>query len=395
MRNHENATDPSPEAARDPLAGRLGHLTPSQEAAFTILKQRVIEENVLVPGPLAHQIEYDDSTVIRYLRARRWNVDGALKQLKATADWMTTENIDTTYDEIEVEEFRAARRLGPRYTGARDRAGNPITVFRMDSLSDEDIKGFNKDHARSDLRTSIMTRVGVNFTGVSVIRLVSIADEELTLSGVMCASRQTGTCFYLPLLNELPRANPEVPIDSFTNIIDLSNMSLTKFWALRGYLHRSSTLATAHLPETLGILYIIGAPSIWSVVYGVAKKWFDEGTTSKFRVLSASEVFTGLSETIDPKSIPEAYGGKLKWHWDLNHGAPVVNQDVRELLGLGPDEVPPSGPLRYSASTGLQVVGKGRTEAELAYNGRGRRPAKERTAAPESNGASSNTSTTT
>ncbi|KDE08010.1 hypothetical protein, variant [Microbotryum lychnidis-dioicae p1A1 Lamole] len=274
---------------------------------------------------------------------------------------MTTENIDTTYDEIEVEEFRAAHRLGPRYTGARDRAGNPITVFRMDSLSDEDIKGFNKDHGRSDLCTSIMTRAG--------------------------------TCFYLPLLNELPRANPGVPIDSFTNIIDLSNMSLTKFWALRGYLQRSSTLATAHLPETLGLLYIIGAPSMWSVVYGVAKKWFDEGTTSKFRVLSASEVFTGLSETIDPKSIPEAYGGELKWRWDLNHGAPVLDQDVRELLGLGPDEVPPSGPLRYSASTGLQVVGRGRTEAELAYNGRGRRPAKERTAAPESNGASGDTST--
>ncbi|SCV69130.1 BQ2448_2150 [Microbotryum intermedium] len=343
----------SPEAPRDPLAGRLGHLTKTQEAAFTTLKQRVIEDKVLVPGPLSHQVEYDDATVIRYLRARRWNVESALKQLKATADWMTTEDIDTAYDEMGVEDFQAAHRLGPSLR-ARDRAGNPITVFRMDSLSDEDIKEFNKDHVRSGRRTSIMTR--------------------------------TGTTFYLPLLNALPHPNQEVPIDSFTSIIDFSNMSLTKFWALRGYLQLSSTLFTAHLPETLGTLYIIGAPSIWSAVYGIAKNWFDEGTTSKFRVLSASEVFTGLSQTIDPKSIPEAYGGELKWHWDRNQGAPVLDQDARDLLGLGPDEFVPAGPLRYSESTGLQVVGKGRTEAELAYNGRGRRPAKEATADPVSNG---------
>ena len=77
----------------------------------------------------------------------------------------------------------------------------------------------------------------------------------------------------------------------------------------------ASTLATAHYPETLDRIFVIGAPSFFPTVWGWIKRWFDPITTSKIFILSAAEMKETLESFIEPENIPTKYGGTLDFKW--------------------------------------------------------------------------------
>lgn len=64
------------------------------------------------------------------------------------------------------------------------------------------------------------------------------------------------TRFVLPLCSALPRPNPETPISSTTNIVDITGVGLKQFWNLKSHMQDASTLATAHYPETLDRIFV-------------------------------------------------------------------------------------------------------------------------------------------
>lgn len=136
--------------------------------------------------------------------------------------------------------------------------------------------------------------------------------------------------FVMPLCSALPRPNPETPIVSSNNIVDVSGVGLKQFWNLKGHMQDASVLATAHYPETLDRIFIIGAPSFFPTVWGWIKRWFDPVTTSKIFILSASEVTPTLTSFMDPSSIPKQYGGELDWKWG---DMPNLDEPARELIG--------------------------------------------------------------
>jgi hypothetical protein len=91
----------------------------------------------------------------------------------------------------------------------------------------------------------------------------------------------------------------------------------------------ASTLATAHYPETLDRIFIIGAPAFFPTVWGWIKKWFDPITTSKIFILSHSDVKKTLEEFIDPANIPQKYGGQL----DFKFGdMPILDPAYKDVL---------------------------------------------------------------
>lgn len=122
------------------------------------------------------------------------------------------------------------------------------------------------------------------------------------------------TRFNMPFSTQLvDREHPDVPITLSTNIVDISGVGLKQFWNLKNHMQAASQLATAHYPETLDRIFIIGAPMFFSTVWGWIKRWFDPITVSKIFVLGAHEVKPTLEAFIDPKNIPKKYGGELDY----------------------------------------------------------------------------------
>src|SRR6202008_4931140 len=62
--------------------------------------------------------------------------------------------------------------------------------------------------------------------------------------------------FVMPMCSQLPRPNPETPIVTSTNIVDVSGVGLKQFWNLKGHMQDASVLATAHYPETLERIFV-------------------------------------------------------------------------------------------------------------------------------------------
>jgi len=112
----------------------------------------------------------------------------------------------------------------------------------------------------------------------------------------------------------------------------------------------ASLLATAHYPETLDRIFLIGAPSFFPTVWGWVKRWFDPITVSKIFILSAAEVKPTLLQYMDEENIPKKYGGKL----DFKFGdMPMLEPAIADSLDWSDDTRKggfrsfPTGPIKW------------------------------------------------
>ncbi|KAL4866803.1 hypothetical protein BDV12DRAFT_172285 [Aspergillus spectabilis] len=295
------------------LAGHLNHLTEEQEGKLTEFKQLCEKEGYFKPGGEGEKPSHDDATLLRFLRARRFDVNGAWGQFKDTEDWRKENAIEALYENIEVESYDAARRMYPQWTGRRDRRGIPVYVFEIQHLNSKNMAIYNA--TMTDPEATAETHK-TSKVPQRLLRLFALYENLLN--------------FVMPLCSQLPRPHPETPIVASTNIVDVSGVGLKQFWNLKGHMQDASVLATAHYPETLDRIFIIGAPSFFPTVWGWIKRWFDPGTTSKIFILGASEVLPTLTSFMEPSSIPKQYGGELEWQWG---DMPYLDEPARKLVG--------------------------------------------------------------
>ncbi|KAH6605417.1 cellular retinaldehyde-binding triple function [Trichoderma cornu-damae] len=305
--------------------GHLGHLSASQEEALERFRAVVGEQGLWRPGPPP---SHDDQTLLRYLRARRWIVDDALVQFKDTEEWRAANNIDTLYRTIELEAYEQSRRLYPQWTGRRDRRGIPLYVFEIRTLDSKAIANYEKQGANSTFsqaKTDGKTPPGL-------LRLFALYENLTRFSQPFCTQL-------------VDRESADVPVTMSTNIVDISGVGLKQFWNLKGHMQAASQLATAHYPETLDRIFIIGAPIFFSTVWGWVKRWFDPITVSKIFVLAPHEVKPTLEAFIHPRNIPKKYGGELDYSFgQLGVPDPAWDGVVRWETGCSSF---PSGPLLW------------------------------------------------
>ncbi|KAH8701776.1 putative phosphatidylinositol transporter [Talaromyces proteolyticus] len=294
------------------LAGHLNHLTPEQEEKLLEFKKQVEEKGYYKPKSDSAEASHTDATLLRFLRARKFDVQGAYKQFSETEDWRKANSIDSLYENIKVESYERTRQMYPQWTGRRDRRGIPVYLFEVKHLTSKNVSSFSHEvteHGASETHkdSTIPARL---------LCLFSLYENLLQ--------------FVHPLCSALARPNPETPIVSSNNIVDISGVSLMQFWNLRSHMQDASVLSTAHYPETLDRIFIIGAPSFFPTVWNWIKRWFDPVTVSKIFILSSSEVKSTLETFIEPSSIPSQYGGTLDFKWgDL----PILDDAARALAG--------------------------------------------------------------
>ncbi|GAA5934340.1 uncharacterized protein JCM15063_004545 [Sporobolomyces koalae] len=308
------------------LVGHLGHLTPEQEKTLEHFRERLERDGYYTRNGPANAPSHDDVTLVRFLRARKFDLEGALSQFTAAEDWRRENDVDNLYDEFPLSEFDLAANLYPQWTGRRDKTGLPVYVFKVSSLTKKATDDYAKDPTRLNPR--------------------------------MIALYEHMVQFVLPFCSSIPHAHQEVPISGCATIVDISNVSLMRFWQLKSHMQRASALASANYAETLGAIYLVGAPNFFSTVWGWIKNWFDPGTVEKIFILPSHSVLTTLSTHIDPSSIPKEFGGELDWSYGCR--IPNLDREAKEMLGL---EQVPEGPLRWlGKDRGVVLKGTGRDQ---------------------------------
>ncbi|KAL1614992.1 hypothetical protein SLS54_009333 [Diplodia seriata] len=323
-------------------AAHLGHLTANQQAALDKFKDLCKDAGYYRPTGVDGKkfASHDDETMLRYLRARKFSPPEALKQFKDTEDWRKENSLAELYDTIDVTEYEETRRLYPQWTGRRDKRGIPVYLFEVAHLNSKNMAAYDSSHKEQAAKASD-TKVPTK-----MLRLFALY-ENLTR-------------FVMPLCSAIPERNhPETPISQSNNIVDISHVGLKQFWNLKGHMQDASTLATAHYPETLDRIFIIGAPSFFPTVWSWIKRWFDPITVSKIFILTDKNMKETLEQYIDVENIPKKYGGKLDFEFgDMPALEPKIVEHLKFVnasVQKGASTIP-TGPVKWEESPGNGAV---------------------------------------
>ncbi|CAD6572780.1 MAG: hypothetical protein ASARMPREDX12_005445 [Alectoria sarmentosa] len=322
--NDQHGPPPAEAASAETrLKGHVGHLTREEESAFDEFRKLAAKQGFYTPAADDKKASHDDGTLV-YAVPRL--LTPLIFPFKDTEIWRKDNDLDALYEKIDIHDYQEARSVYPQWTGRRDKRGIPVYLYEVGKLDSKKMIAYSSATSKSKSRGPSPSRM---------LRLFALY-ENLTR-------------FVMPLCSAVPgRPNPETPVDQSNNIVDISHVGLKQFWNLRSHMQDASQLATAHYPETLDRIFIIGAPSFFPTVWGWIKKWFDPITTSKIFILSHHQVLPTLSSFIDIADIPKKYGGGL----DFECGKlPVLDQQVRDCLsitaGPGAEKMFLTAPVRW------------------------------------------------
>ncbi|EPS41027.1 hypothetical protein H072_5087 [Dactylellina haptotyla CBS 200.50] len=322
------------------LYGRIGHLTDDQKAALMDFKVLLSEKGLYQPETIIDEkrstpASHEDSYLLRFLRAGRFNLPASFRQLEATEKWRKNGGVDGIYKDFDVKEFEETRKYYPQWTGRRDKNGVPIQVYEVGALDSRKMNMYYQS-AKSGAKSTTS-----NLPATSQ-RLIMIAEHS--------------TNFVVPLCSSVTdRPNAEVPIETTVNIVDITGLGFSQFWGLRNHLKDASTLAQSYYPEALEKVFVIGAPSGFTKIWDWAKGWFDAATTSKIYFLTPDNITSTLQEHIDIEHIPQKYGGKLDWKFG---DEPKLDDKLRSMLSSAGSTAVPfvPGSVRWKDTEGKYQV---------------------------------------
>ncbi|KAG5352307.1 hypothetical protein C0989_002909 [Termitomyces sp. Mn162] len=263
------SASPMPEGVTDlnykPLPGRLGNLTAVQLHALQEFKKELIEEGIFVEERM------DDALLLRFLRARKFDVAKAKEMLIATEKWRKEMNVDTIIEDFEFTEREQVNKYYPQYYHKMDKDGRPIYIERLGFL---DLDALYKATTQERLINRFVQEY-----------------EKFAKYRVPACSKAVGH-----------------PVETSCTILDLHNVSMTSFYRVKDYIMQASSIGQDRYPERMGKFYIINAPWAFSAVWRAIKPWLDEVTVSKVDILGSNYKETLLKQ-IAAENLPVILGG--------------------------------------------------------------------------------------
>lgn len=263
--------DPASKLEQDYIQMFLGKLEPMQESRLVQLKQCMAE--------LQKDKAPTDPVVLRFLRARDFNVEKAREMLSSSLVWRKKHGVDKILSEYQVPAAVHDHFPGGWYH--MDKEGRPVYHLRLGQM---DVKGIIRSIGEEGLTKLVL----------------HICEEGLRLSEE--ASHR---------LNK--------PITTWSMILDLDGLNMRHLWrpGIKALLHIIE-ICEANYPETLGRVLIIRAPRVFPILWTLVCPLIDETSRGKFLFYTGpdggrTENFglnpSGLKDYIPEERIPDWLGG--------------------------------------------------------------------------------------
>lgn len=218
------------------------------------------------------RLDSPDNLVLRFLRARKWDVDKSLAMILNTFYWRVKEsNIDEILRTGELKLYQ-------EYQKDKLHEG----VFKNFEMSKSYIRGHDKLG-----RPIVVCRPRLHHSSDQTV-------EEMKL--------------YTLLIIEDCRLFLRDKVDSASVLFDMSDFSLSNM----DYTPVKFMIAAfeAHYPESLGVLIIHKAPWVFSGIWNIIKNWLDPVVASKVHFTKST---ADLEQFVDNKYIPVSLGGQDKF----------------------------------------------------------------------------------
>ncbi|ODN98238.1 Sec14 cytosolic factor [Cryptococcus wingfieldii CBS 7118] len=287
----------------DHLSGHPGHLNEAQQTALTQFRENLTKD-ALIPADKDTVVQtlgydrFDDQTLLRFLRARKFDL------VRAQAMWADNEKWRKEFgaDEIAANGFdypegREVTKYYPQFYHKTDREGRPVYIEQLGKLD--------------------------------VNKLYALTNQDRQLKKLVSE-------YELFLKDRLPASSKESGhlVETSCTIMDLYNAGISTFYKVKDYVSAASSVGQNNSqtpisfrlriislceelmadgcfvfqPETMGHMFIINAPYLFSTVWSLIKPWLDEATVRKIHILGKNYK-KELQEYIPAENLPASLGG--------------------------------------------------------------------------------------
>ena len=245
------------------LPGTPGNLDEEQQSALEQLRD-ILTAKLYV-------LRLDDSTLLRFLRARKFDVNLACEMYENCEMWRKEFGADSILEDFHYEEKPLVAQYYPQYYHKTDKDGRPVYVEELGA--------------------------------VNLPELLKITTQERMLKNLVW-EYESFVKYRLPASS---RCAGHL-VETSCTIMDLKGISISSAYNVISYVREASFIGQNYYPERMGKFYLINAPFGFSAAFKLFKPFLDPVTVSKIFILGSSYK-KELLKQIPEENLAVKFGG--------------------------------------------------------------------------------------